>query len=344
MKTRIAWPLLVLAAVGLAAGCGSDDSGSGAEGDGESATTEKIVVGYSNPSGSDVSLQSIGYGAKEAIEKLELPWTVREVDAKLSADKQVSDIDTLITQQAGGIVSWTLNSGAMEPAYARAKEAGIPVIGLNSESPSISTNIKSETDSTCNVAEDQAKYIAERIPQAKVVMIEGPEIPTVTFTNNCFREGAEAEGLEIIDSAVDTAGTPANGQKVAEALLAKNKAQVQTLWAWSDHSGEGVSAAAQDAGLKTWTEDDPSGVIVISRDGVAAAIDNIKRGILTATWDANFGELGAAAVQLLQQHYVDDVPLDELPKEIVIEATRYDGTNAGDYVSVLERDVPLPIE
>ena len=215
------------------------------------------------------------------------------------------------------------------------------MIGLNSESPSITVNAKTQTDSTCAVGQEQAQYIAERIPGAKVLAVEGPEFATITYTNKCWREAAEAAGLTIVETVVDTDITEASGQKVTEAALLKVKDEVQAVWVFADQTGLGASAAVRAAGLKIWTEKDPSGVIVISRDGAAAAIENIKQGHLTASWDANMGELGVAAVQLLAAHYVDGVSLDELPEEVVIEATRYDITNADDYVPLLDRDYEL---
>ena len=333
MRTPIA---CVLAATALlVTGCAS--SGSSEQG----GAVEERTIGYSNPLGSEISFQAIGVGAEQAIEKLDLPWKVDEIDAKLSADKQVSDIDTMISQQVGGIASWTLNSGSMEPAYARAKAADIPVIGLNSESPSITVNAKTQTDSTCATGQEQAQYIAERIPGAKVLAVEGPEFATITYTNKCWREAAEAAGLTIVETVVDTDITEASGQKVTEAALLKVKDEVQAVWVFSDQTAVGSSAAIRAAGLKIWTEKDPSGVIVISRNGAASAIDYVKQGYLTAIWDSNMGELGVAAVQLLAAHYVDGVPLDELPKEVVIEATLYDITNADDYVPLLDRDYEL---
>jgi ribose transport system substrate-binding protein len=331
--------ILAAATLALAVGCGDDGDDSGGASD-----AEEIEVGYSNPLGSDIALQSIGYGQEQAIEELGLPWTVNEFDADLSADKQVQDIDSMVTQQLGAVTAWTLNSGAMEPAYARAADAGIPVIGFNSESPSIDTEVKTETDSTCNVAEEQAAFIAERTPGAKVIAIEGPEVPTITFTTECFFDAAEAEGLDIIDSAADTSATEASGRKVAETLLAKNGDQVEAVWTFADQSGVGVSAAIDEAGLDIWTEDEPEGVVVVSRDGASSAMANIERGLLTASWDGNFSEMGAASIQLLEQHYVDGVSLDELPEEVLIEATRYDITNVDEYVDPLEREVPLPLE
>ena len=84
-----------------------------------------IVIGYSDPLASEEGLRAVGYGARQAIKQLKLPWTLRELDAKLSSDKQITDIDTLVSLKVKGIMSWTLDPGAADAAYKRARAAGI---------------------------------------------------------------------------------------------------------------------------------------------------------------------------------------------------------------------------
>src|SRR5262245_13011123 len=61
------------------------------------AAGPRVLIGWSDPLGSEEGLRAVGYGESQAIKKLGLQgWTVKDLDAKLSADKQVSDIDTFI--------------------------------------------------------------------------------------------------------------------------------------------------------------------------------------------------------------------------------------------------------
>jgi ribose transport system substrate-binding protein len=343
MNTRVLF-LALLASIGALAvvGCGSDDDGGGDSAAGGAA--ERMTIGYSNPNASGVPLQSIAYGQKQAIEKLDLPWTVNEVDAKLSGDKQVADIDTMIVQRVGAVTSWTMNPGAAEQVYRRAQEAGIPVMTFNSESESATTVLKTQTDATCDVSVEQAEYIAERVPNAKVLMVGGPEAPSIIFTTQCFRDAAKEAGLKVIGTVTDTQGNETGGQKVAADGLTRHGSDVQAIWVYSDPPAAGVAAAVQDAGMKVWSEEDPTGVVFVSRDGASTAVADIKAGRMTATWDGNMSQMGAASIQLLKQHYVDGVPLEELPKEVLIEAVRYDQANADEYDDLMTRDVQLPLE
>lgn len=343
MRNGTGWVAAACAVTMAVAGCGgsgdADDASAGTGGAGQERT-----IGYSNPMGADHSLKSIGYGMEQAIEALDLPWKVKETDAKLSPDKQVADIDSLIARKVDAITSWTLNSGGLQATYMRAQAAGIPIIGYNSESDVITTNVKSETDSTCVVADEQAAFIAERVPKARVLMIEGPPVPSITFTTECFRKAAAAAGLRVVGKATDAEASESSANKVATTLLTKNAGKVDAIWTFADHPGAGVSAAVDAAGLDIWTEKEPRGLILVSRDGAQVALENVERGLLTASWDGNFPQLGAAAIELLKRHFVDGVPLEELPKDVVIKATRYDITNVGEYEPVLERPVRVGLE
>src|SRR5690606_40017907 len=103
------------------------------------------VIGYSLPTGQEPQLTAIGRGMEEAIKQLELNWEVDIQDAQLSADTQVAGLDTLITKRVDAIASWTLDPGAADAVYQRAKSAGIALIGINSESQFFDSMIQTET-------------------------------------------------------------------------------------------------------------------------------------------------------------------------------------------------------
>lgn len=305
------------------------------------AAEPRVVIGYSNPLASEEGLRAVGYGAREAIKKLKLPWTLRELDSKLSADKQVSDVDTFVSLKAKGIMSWTLDPGAADAAYKRARDAGIAVIGLNSTSKYFNSVMAADTDTTCRVANEQAAYIARLVPRAKVLAIGGPPVPSITLSTNCFVKAAKQRGLTILELQKDATGSQAGGQKVAENLLLKHP-DVQAMWVFSDGDALGASAALAASGKRVWSGKN-KGIVLVSRNGVQAAIDAVKAGRMTATWDNNQPLLGAAAVQILKRIIVDKVPPSEIPKRVAIPSQRWDLTTIGKYKSPLKRAVPLPL-
>lgn len=300
----------------------------------------KVLIGWSDPLASEEGLRAVGYGERRAIAKLGLAgWVVKELDAKLSADKQVADIDTFISLGAKAITSWSLDPGALDPAYKRARDKGIPVIGINTFSKYHVSVVAAFTDTTCIVANEQAKYIAKLVPRAKLLVMGGPPAPSIKLTTDCFVKAAKKEGLRILDQQDDLKGTQENGQKVAQSMLIKHP-DVEAFWVFSDNTGLGASAALRAAGKSIWSGN-KKGVVLISRNGVQAAIDAIKTGNLTASWDNEQPQVGSAALQLLKYILVDKAPLSAMPKTLRIPSKRWDITNAGQYVGLLKRSVPL---
>jgi ribose transport system substrate-binding protein len=304
--------------------------------------SSRVVIGYSNPIAADPGLRAVAYGEQQAIRKLGLDWNVRQMDARLSADKQVSDIDALVSLRVAAITSWTLDPGAADAAYKRARDAGIPVIGFNSPSRLFNARIDDQNDATCVVGQQQAQYIAKRIRHATLLAIGGPAAPSITFTTKCFLRAAKAAGLRLLNYQDNTASDQAGGQKIAESMLTKYP-NAQAVWAFADQTALGAAAALQTAGKMIWSGS-RKGVILVSRDANNEGVEAIKRGKLTATWDPNFEQVGAAAIQWLKAYLVDKKPESALPKRVIIPTKLWDARNVDQYVDQLHRDVKLPLK
>lgn len=315
------------------------------------ATNKKqanVVIAYANPAASEPGLRAITYGMRQAVKELGLGWKVQEANAGFSANKQVSDIDSFINLKVRGLTSWTLNSGASEGVYKRAKEAGIPVILYNSPSKFVTTKIENATDSTCEVSRLQAAYIAKRIPKARVLAVKGPAfVPSIDYTNKCFFAAAKKAGLTIVDSRSNSGNgdQTLESQNLTQDMLAKNP-DYDAAWAYADTSAYGVSAAITASGRKVWSGYGPrnDGIILISRDGNKVAIDAIKNGQMTATFDPHYEQSGAAAIQVLKMFIADGKPIGSLPKSVVIPASIWDTKNLKNYTDQLHRKVVLPLK
>jgi ribose transport system substrate-binding protein len=283
-----------------------------------------VVIGYSDPAGSEEGLRGVGWGEKQAIKTLKLPWSVKEVDSQLSADKQVTDIDAMISLKVKGITSWTLDQGAADAAYKRAHDAGIAVIGLNSSSKYFDSSVVGWTDFTCLVSNEQAKFIASLVPHA-----------------NCVLKAAKAAGLQILAFEKTKMGSQTEGQQVIQGMLLKHP-DVQAVWTFSEGPALGALAALRSAGKTIWSGS-KKGIVLVSRNGTSAAAEAIRTGNLTATWDNNQPLLGAAAVQLLKYVLVDKVPASKLPTQVPVPSKRWDSTNIATYKSPVSRAVELPL-
>lgn len=337
----------------VGAGCGSSSSDStssqGGSGSGEASTAETTaaasgsegsgpLIGESSPIESNPNLHALTYGAETAA--ADAGFSFRSLDANLSPNKQVSDLDTLNTLGAKGLITLTLDPGAADAAYKRAFEKEIPIVGYNSTSKYIQTDIAQETDTTCKPGEGAAAYIAERVPGAEVLVVGGPPVPSQRLRTSCFAKAAKAEGLNVVETEYNLEDTETAAQPIVQNMLEAHP-DAQAVFAYNDPSALGAGAVLKTLGKHAWSGEE-EGVIVIGINGTEEAAKAIESGIITATYDPNSPEAGAAAIAVLALHLKEGVPLSKLPKEIVIKTKLWDKEDIGEYVNPLEREVTLP--
>jgi len=325
------------AAVALAACGSSDDGGSstaatsgGGGGGGEAA------IGYVSPVGAQPGQQEISFGLERAAG--ESGWSYRVLDANLSADRQVSHVDTLINEGVDAIASWTLDPGAVAGVYTRAEESGIPVIGLNSEGPGVTSTVWWQVD-RCGEGDpwqQTAEYIAERRPGGKVIVMGGPPAPAIVARIRCFREAAEAAGLEIVDQADNVRDAAAPAAQLAEDLLTKH-GDVDAIWNYNDQTALGVSSAILNAG-KQVSDGERDGILVFGSNGDADAIQAVREGRLTGTWDTDSVGTGWALGLAIRNAL--DAP-DARGEDLVVRSTLWTAENVGDYVEPRSREYSL---
>jgi ribose transport system substrate-binding protein len=303
-----------------------------------------VLVGESSPIASNPNQQAITRGMNLAAE--DLGWTTQTLDANLSPDQQVTDIDSLLNLGAKGVVTWTLDPGAVAAAYERAQGEGVPVVDFGG-APTANSQVWDARGYDCRIAAQWAAYIAERAPGAKVLVVGGPPVPAITTYTDCFVEEAEKAGLVVAGKQDNVNDTAATAQPLVENMLTQNP-DVGAIWCYNDPSCLGAGAVVRAAGKPIWKEgESDEGVIIVGANGSQEAIDAIADGGMTGTYDPLPDVMGSTAVAVLAQHLDDGVPIDQLPKVIVIEGTFWDASNIADYVPPLERDVtvqPVPEE
>jgi ribose transport system substrate-binding protein len=297
-------------------------------------TAAKPTIGFANPIASIPSQQSIIIGARAASNRY--GYSLKVADANLSAEKQVNDVNTFVAAKVSGILTWTLNQGAADVAYKSARSAGIPVIGYSSTSKFINTVVQYDSVSTCGPMKDAAKYIATRIPGAKIFVLGGPPVQSITQSVKCFQAAAKAAGLEIVAKQDNTANTPAAAQQLITDALTRFP-DLQAAWSFNDTGGLGISAGLRAAGKTIWSGT-KKGFIVIGNDGDAPAVAAIKAGVYTATYDGNLALGGATSVAILARNLQQSKPF---PKMVHIPFTRIDKNTAATFVNPAKRKVTI---
>jgi D-xylose transport system substrate-binding protein len=218
-------------------------------------------------------------------------------DAAGSPEKQLGDIDGLISKGAKVLIVLAMDKDAILPAVNKANKQKIPVIAYDRliEAPGVFYI----TFDNKEVGRMQARAVFAAQPKGNYVMIKGsPTDPNANF----LREGQQ----EIIDAAVKkgdikivgeeyTEGwKPEVAQKNMEQIITKNGGKIDAVVASNDGTAGGVVAALSGKGIK--------GIPVSGQDGDHAALNRVAAGSQTVSVWKDARDLGreaaAAAVAL----------------------------------------------
>ena len=218
-------------------------------------------------------------------------------DAAGSPEKQLGDIDGLISKGAKVLIVLAMDKDAILPAVNKAAKQKIPVIAYDRliEAPGVFYI----TFDNKEVGRMQARAVFAAQPKGNYVMIKGsPTDPNANF----LREGQQ----EIIDAAVKkgdikivgeeyTEGwKPEVAQKNMEQIITKNGGKIDAVVASNDGTAGGVVAALSAKGIK--------GIPVSGQDGDHAALNRVAMGLQTVSVWKDARDLGreaaAAAVAL----------------------------------------------
>ena len=282
--------LLAMAAVTalVFAACGGNQASSGPGGTGGTATGCLVGVSWNNYT------QERWAKADEPNIKAAVAaggGTYTRTDAKDNSETQLADIDNLIAQGAKVLIVLAKDAEAIKPAIAKAKTAGIPVIGYDRliEDPYV-FYITFDNKRVGTIIAEQVKKAA---PSGNYAIIKGdPGDANAEFLRSGMTEagipakGATANGITVVyeqnTANWDTTGARTN----MEAALAANNNNIQAVLSENDGMATGVVQALDAVGLK---------IPVGGQDGDKAALNRVALGTQTVSVWKNANDLGKVA-------------------------------------------------
>jgi D-xylose transport system substrate-binding protein len=229
-------------------------------------------------------------------------------DAQSSAQKQLTDIESLIAQGANALIVLAQDSSAIAPAVQEAVDEGIPVVGYDRliENP----HAFYITFDNKEVGRMQARALFAVKPRGNYAFIKGSSAdPNADFLFAGQMEvlkGTIASGqIKNVGEAYTDGWLPANAQKNMEQILTKTNNKVDAVVASNDGTAGGVIAALAEQGM--------AGTVAVSgQDGDHAALNRIALGTQTVSvWkDARVLGRKAAEIALL---LADGKKMSEIP-------------------------------
>jgi D-xylose transport system substrate-binding protein len=232
-------------------------------------------------------------------------------DAQSNPSKQLTDVESLISQGANALIILAQDSSAIAPAVEKAVAEGIPVVGY--DRLIVNKDAFYLTFDNKEVGRLQAREVFKVQPEGNYVFIKGSGTdPNADFLfagqMEVLKEAIDAGKIKNVGEAYTDGWLPANAQKNMEQFLTANNNEVDAVVASNDGTAGGVVAALSAQGL--------AGTVPVSgQDGDHAALNRIALGTQTVSVWKDSRELGKAAAEIASQ-LADGTAMDAIPNVV----------------------------
>ncbi|CAN5272830.1 D-xylose ABC transporter substrate-binding protein [soil metagenome] len=214
-------------------------------------------------------------------------------DAQSSASKQLTDIESLISQGAKVLIVLAQDSDAIAPAVKKATDEKIAVIGYDRliENPAAFYI----TFDNVEVGRMQAREVLKAKPKGNYIFIKGNSAdPNADFVRGGQQEILKAAidkgDIKNVGESYTDNWDPANAQKETEQFLTANNNKVDAVVSSNDGMAGGAVAALTAQGL--------AGTVAVSgQDGDKAALNRVALGTQTVSVWKDSRALGKAAAE-----------------------------------------------
>jgi D-xylose transport system substrate-binding protein len=215
-------------------------------------------------------------------------------DAQSSAQKQLTDIESLIAQGANALIVLAQDASAIGPAVGKAIDEGIPVIGYDRLIEN--TSAFYITFDNKEVGRMQARAVFAVKPAGNYAFIKGSSAdPNADLLfagqTEVLKDAIGAGTIKNAGEAYTDGWLPANAQKNMEQILTKNNNKIDAVVASNDGTAGGAIAALSAQGL--------AGAVPISgQDGDHAALNRVALGTQTVSVWKDARALGKKAADI----------------------------------------------
>ena len=173
------------------------------------------------------------------------------LDDALDPDKQVSNMEQLLAQNADVIIFYPLDPKATTPVLRKARSQGVPVLAVDASFgntkavPLITSQVWQGRDIQAYL---QAQAMARAKKGAKLGLIGiGVPVPALKYLNKREAQWAKQFGLSVVGSRDNPSDDVTGGEKAANGLL-QAYSDMDAVIGYNDPSALGAVVAARGAG------------------------------------------------------------------------------------------------
>jgi inositol transport system substrate-binding protein len=228
------------------------------------------------------------------------------VDAERSAIKQVEQVENFINQQVDAIILNPCEYEASSPAVLKAKQAGIPIVNVNSSTKEVPDAwVGSDDKESASLAID---FLAKKLNgKGNIVIIQGYLGQAAQLDRDQGAKDALKKYPNLKVLATQTGEWDrAKSMSLMENWIQLHGQQINGVFAHNDEMGLGALQALLDRKLK-------DKVIVVSVDGIDDAKKSVQAHNLDATIIQDAEQQGKGAIefalQLIQKKKIEQKEL-----------------------------------
>lgn len=216
------------------------------------------------------------------------------VDAERSAIKQVEQVENFINQQVDAIILNPCEYEASSPAVLKAKQAGIPIVNVNSSTKEVPDAwVGSDDKESASMAID---FLAKKLNgKGNIVIIQGYLGQAAQLDRDQGAKDALKKYPNLKVLATQTGEWDrAKSMSLMENWIQLHGQQINGVFAHNDEMGLGALQALLDRKLK-------DKVIVVSVDGIDDAKKSVQAHNLDATIIQDAEQQGKGAIEFALQ-------------------------------------------
>ncbi len=316
--SKVAAVAFALALIGGAVFAGgSKESAAGSGSKGTIAFSLKTIT-------NDDFQKALADSVKAKVESLGYTFLLVTAGEQTAVSTQVNQVEDLIAKKVTGIVLNPMDGNAVVPVLGKARDAGIPVVTVDSPVAPGHEGLYITFVGTdnFNAGVQAGKQMVQALGNKGNVLVVRGANGSVAGDNRVdgFKKGLEGSNLTIVGEQPGN-WTNSVAMQVTENMLQANK-DVRGLFTASDVMLDGILQALSDGNRQ--------GITIISVDGSRKAVDLLASGQIYGTMAQFPQKIGSIAVENLVAVIEKKTPAADIPKVIDSGTMMYAKSNLDD--------------
>lgn len=322
---------VVGAAVLALSACGSSSSGSQPSGSGSQGSAG--LVGFSYPIEANTYLKAIGLSAQAELAK-KCGADFYPVDAQLDGNKQISDVEAMITKGVKAMIIYPLDSKGLKPSLDKASQAGIKVITMNysvddstAAPPSPALGQVQDAFPQRALATERVDWLKKVLPNGGNVLYVGLAFPVAALEAHAkmFQEElAKAPQFHLLGRVDNKTDDSEGARQVVDEALTRYP-NVDAIVTYNDPTALGAYQSVKAANLD-------NKVKVVGLQMQPEAVKSIQAGQIAGSWDFNPVDSGVSLADLTCAT-LTGAPASDYAKTVQTPAKFYDQSTISSFQS-----------